>query len=350
VYRSCIFCSAPLGSNESIARFPVGRSLAFDGEKGRLWAVCPKCARWNLAPIEERWEAIEEAERLFRDTRTRVQSENIGLAKLRDGTRLVRVGGALPGELAAWRYGETLFRRRTRYLLVGGAVAGIGAAGILAGIAGMGVGVLTMYYTPTLVRRMWNRWRDGRVVQHLPPVEAGGEAVTVRRRDLEGARLVQADGEGIAVHFPHLLGRWSGPPRITAVQVIRTPSEPLTVTGPSARTLLSRAMVHVNERGARRDEVEIALRRISAAGSPHAFLLNAARVERMLVPPEGRPAEAIGNLMLEMALHEETERRALDGELAMLEAMWREAEGIAAIADRLPDVPAPEPPHIAVTG
>ena len=40
-------------------------------------------------------------------------------------------------------------------------------------------------------------------------------------------------------------------------------------------------------------------------------------------------------LALEMALHEESERRALDGELARLEAAWREAEEIAGIADQL---------------
>ncbi|MND09423.1 hypothetical protein D3C83_327310 [compost metagenome] len=38
--------------------------------------------RWNLAPIEERWEPVEEAEKRFRDARLRVHSENIGLAKL----------------------------------------------------------------------------------------------------------------------------------------------------------------------------------------------------------------------------------------------------------------------------
>jgi hypothetical protein len=38
-----------------------------------------------------------------------------------------------------------------------------------------------------------------------------------------------------------------------------------------------------------------------------------------------------------MALTEESERRALEGELAALEAAWREAEEIAAIADALPD-------------
>jgi len=43
------------------------------------------------------------------------------------------------------------------------------------------------------------------------------------------------------------------------------------------------------------------------------------------------------SLALEMAAHEETERRALEGELEHLEMAWREAEEIAAIADRLPD-------------
>ena len=40
-------------------------------------------------------------------------------------------------------------------------------------------------------------------------------------------------------------------------------------------------------------------------------------------------------LSLEMASQEEAERRALEGELAELEASWRRAEEIAAIADDL---------------
>ena len=40
-------------------------------------------------------------------------------------------------------------------------------------------------------------------------------------------------------------------------------------------------------------------------------------------------------LALEMALHEEQERRALEGELWRLEQAWREAEEIAAISDDL---------------
>lgn len=40
-------------------------------------------------------------------------------------------------------------------------------------------------------------------------------------------------------------------------------------------------------------------------------------------------------LALEMSLHEESERRALEGELALLEAAWRDAEELAQIADSI---------------
>jgi hypothetical protein len=340
MYRSCIFCSAPLGSNEAIERFPVGRSLAFDGEKGRLWAVCPRCARWNLAPIEERWEAIEDAERLFRDTRLRVQRESIGLAKLRDGSRLIRVGEALPGELAAWRYGQTLFRRRWSFLL-GQAGVALGSVAALAGGATLGL-------------YAWREYRQGRVVHRvLPhPREEGGIPVIVRRRDLVGARLLQPEGGGIGIHFPQLRELRKVPRRPgddTVYARVRS-AGPLTITGEPARVLLTRAMVHVNSRGAPRDDVEAALRWISVVGSPDAFVRNAARAARPLIPEDGEAANPMGNLALEIALHEETERRALDGELAMLEAMWRQAEGIAAIADRLPDLPPPDPPRLETGG
>jgi hypothetical protein len=45
------------------------------------------------------------------------------------------------------------------------------------------------------------------------------------------------------------------------------------------------------------------------------------------------PAPA--RLALEMALHEDTERRAMTGELHLLETAWREAEQIARIADNM---------------
>ena len=82
MYSTCLFCHTTLGANEAVEHFPVGRRLAFDAAKGRLWVVCRKCERWNLTPVEERWEAIEECERSFRDTKLRVSTDQIGLSRL----------------------------------------------------------------------------------------------------------------------------------------------------------------------------------------------------------------------------------------------------------------------------
>src|SRR4051812_13348307 len=141
MYATCLFCNKPLGKNEALETFPVGKRLAFDAAKGRLWVVCPSCERWNLSPLEERWEAIEQAERLYRDTRLRVATDNIGLAKLRDGTTLVRIGQPLRPEFAAWRYGDQFGRRRRRQiLLAGGGVAALGLVVVGGAVAGASLG------------------------------------------------------------------------------------------------------------------------------------------------------------------------------------------------------------------
>src|SRR5688572_30328476 len=133
MYHHCLFCQTDLGSNDSVERFPVGRRLAFDAAKGRLWVVCPRCARWNLTPLEERWEAIEQCERLYRGTRLRASTDNVGLARLRDGLELVRIGSPLRPEFSAWRYSAKFGRRRRDARLVAGAGAALTvAAGVVA--------------------------------------------------------------------------------------------------------------------------------------------------------------------------------------------------------------------------
>ena len=105
MYSTCIFCHASLGRNEAIEHFPVGRRLAFDAAKGRLWVVCRTCERWNLSPLEERWEAIEECERLFRGTKLRVSTDNIGLARVKEGNDAGargRASAAGDGGVAVW--------------------------------------------------------------------------------------------------------------------------------------------------------------------------------------------------------------------------------------------------------
>src|SRR2546430_10397357 len=137
MYSTCLFCHSDLGTNEVIESFPVGRRLAFDAATGRRWVICRKCERWNLTPLEERWEAVEQCERLFTQTRLRVSSDNIGLSRLREGLELVRIGKPLRPEMAAWRYGDQFGRRRRKYIIATGAIGAV-AAGELAGRPGNG--------------------------------------------------------------------------------------------------------------------------------------------------------------------------------------------------------------------
>src|ERR1043165_7575161 len=139
MYTTCIFCHTDLGANEVIESFPIGRRLAFDAALGRLWVVCRKCERWNLTPIEERWEAVEQCERLFTQTRLRASSDNIGLSRLPEGLELVRIGKPLRPEMAAWRYGDQFGRRRRRYIALSTA-AGIAGVGLV--VAGPATGIV----------------------------------------------------------------------------------------------------------------------------------------------------------------------------------------------------------------
>ena len=350
MYRTCIFCSGDLGTNEAVEAFPVGRSIAFDAWKGRLWAVCRRCGRWNLAPLEERWEAVEAAEKRFRDSRLRVQSENIGLCKLPDGTRLIRVGEALAGELAAWRYGDQLVRRRRQYMIAGAATAAAGLA-LVGGVIALGVGGgLGGFWS--IFAQGWEERQSRKVIHRVPALYSpSGQPLAIRRWHVQGARLEQADGGDIALRIPDVdrekrkTDGW-GRMKFGAGTELMLPGE-------QARLVLSRAMVTVNKKGASRDRVGDAVRLIEHARSADEYLRQAAARGGVLGKREGMEKQQltpVGALALEMALHDESERRAMQGELGALEAAWRQAEEIAEIADSLPDVPAPEPPRIHAAG
>jgi hypothetical protein len=98
-------------------------------------------------------------------------------------------------------------------------------------------------------------------------------------------------------------------------------------------------MVRVNHKGATPGRLSDANRLLANVGSAEKILRIAAASGSALGDRAGRNPTVIrptDALVLEMALNEESERRALEGELAGLEAAWREAEEIAAIADSLP--------------
>jgi hypothetical protein len=313
MYSTCLFCNASLGSNEVVEHFPVGRRLAFDAAKGRLWVVCRSCERWCLSPLEERWEAIEECERLFRDTRLRVSTENMGLARLREGLELVRVGEPMRPEMAAWRYGDQFGRRRNRALLRAG--LGLGALGaVIAGGAAAGVGVVGGWWW--IGRGVVDRAVNGspnRIVARIP--EKTG-LLEVRRKELEHVRLDAG----------------ASPSELTLSMKAR--KDTILFHGPDAIWAAGHLLPALNRFGGTRRQVNAAVDILEVAGDAERTFASAARMR-------GRDERAIHNLdypvrlALEMAAHEEQERRALEGELALLETAWKEAEEVAAISDSL---------------
>ena len=340
MFTTCIHCTQDLGSNESIERFPVGKRIAFDPAKGRLWVVCRSCERWNLSPLDERWEAIEEAERRFRDSRLRVSTDHIGLARLREGLDLIRIGAPQRPEMAAWRYGDQFGRRRKRQLLISGAVVG-SAGAILGGMAFAGVSIASFagIYANS---GFWDTLVHGRqnVLVGRIALESGG-IVQVQRRHARMSSLERSGRDGPlqlrleSVEGSHLL------------------------VGDEARKVAARLMPTVNRFGGSRATVQDAVGLLEEVGDPLEVLTTIQqrhgrsegdtrwgerpqkgwkRTDRKTIKKLPGTLHSLApreRLALEMALHEESERRAMDGELAELERAWKEAEEIAKIADQM---------------
>lgn len=345
MYSTCLFCHRPLGANDQIEAFPVGKRLAFDSARGRLWVVCPHCARWNLAPLDERWEALEQCERAFHDTRIRVSTENIGLARLRDGTELVRIGSPLRPEFAAWRYSAQVARRRQRNLLLAGAgiaVLGGATAGLVAAGASV-TGFQFLQFIPQAIERR----RDKRVVYDQI---VDGRRRTIRFGEVRLASWVAPTGPQEAAIELRLGAEVRGRKLKGGEPLLLPLSDPL------AQRLLAMGMQRHNRYVGSKTHIADALGWLDAFGNP--LQPGGLEVRRGLALPEGAPRDFAARrhdaiepyyphpramhelpgyvrLALEMAAHEEQERRFLALHLSVLEEAWQEAEQIAAIADDL---------------
>jgi hypothetical protein len=332
MYSTCLFCHNDLGKNAAIEHFQLGRRLAFDAAKGRLWVVCRKCERWNLTPLEERWEAIEECEREFRATKLRVSTDHIGLARLKEGLELVRIGEPQRPEMAAWRYGDQFGRRRRRqYATVAGAtviVGGVLIAGPMLGLIGAGA------FSPMLnILSTGNSIYRSRKVVSLPA--SSGPPLRVRLRDLPRTQL-HANGDGVLLRVVTARtgpspSRWRYDRREVEVDL----------TGDEALRAAAALLPRFNVAGGSRDEVARAVGYLEESSDPKKLFRRAVDAiekresERLFNKSTNllKNLPTAGRLALEMAAHEDSERRALEGELHVLEAAWKEAEEIAGIAD-----------------
>jgi hypothetical protein len=158
-----------------------------------------------------------------------------------------------------------------------------------------------------------------------------------------------------------------------------------TLAGDTGLRTAAKLFAALNGAGASREQVQSAFRKLEDAGNPDGYFARVAvlalrtawgrfpdaAADGDVMPPHPSNAErlalyltsrsfwgrgAIGSeprtalpklpivdrLALEMAANEDWECRAVEGELAELEAAWREAEEIAAIADNLFELRAPQ--------
>ena len=331
MWSHCIVCAAGLGENEDVEAFPIGQRLAYDASKGRLWVVCPQCGRWNLTPLEERWEAVEVLERLWEQTTSRAATEHIALGSLPSGMRIVRVGkSAAEREYAFWRWGR---RGASRYLkpVVYGGVA---LVGVVAGLTVLppvaaAVGVAMSAHASLLAYL----YRQGLMATGM--VDHSGNTTVLKRHDLLNAGMNPRDDDlGWSIHLQRAGYTEVERPFLWTTQTQREQHFYWTeYTGSRAQAIARRAFPVLNARHATDAVVTDAMSLIAAAGGPGTYLRTAAAQKPRWVKFRHYPTPM--RLALEMVLFEEDERRALEGELQQLEGAWREAEDLAAISDNL---------------
>ncbi|PYP11087.1 MAG: hypothetical protein DMD59_03655 [Gemmatimonadetes bacterium] len=307
MFRSCAFCNAAFDGDGGPSGLGVGRRIAFDEWRGRLWVVCPRCSRWNLTPFDDRLERIEAVARSASQGRIAASTDQVALIRW-ERYDFVRVGKPPRVELATWRYGERLRNRQRERMkvVVPLTVAAIGL-GIAANVAaGGGLGVV-VWNVHRLADRFYVWLVGARKVPLIePPICAHcGSLMQLRARHVQYARIVPDRHADMAV----------------LLSCPNCKAEGAQLTGSEAIQVLRQGLTYLNlDKGGRR-RAEDAAREVDQIGGADRLVADIARRELTL-----RSLRAERGLALEMAVDERAE-------VEELERQWREAEEIADIAD-----------------
>ena len=337
MYSRCIRCDRPFPKNTEIANLRVGRRIAFDASRGRLWIVCTHCEQWNLVPLEERWEAVEQSERLAANAEAAATAASVGIAQTSSGLELIRVGGLSKNDIANWRYGRRLVQRQRllAWIAVSFAVLAmvLGArAGVAAGSAGIGVYV-------SVVALVWFGfvWKDPPRLSTLV-VRLGSGRLWIwpwQIRDI----FIDSSNSNLG---PQLVISGRRPCRFSGLDAAQILARLLPkLNGAECATASVRAALAKVARAEREERGHIASvgrkrRRKESERREEASILRpwerlASSKERLVLDrmaPEDR-------LALEMAVTEEIEQRYLIHDAESAGSDWNEQEAIAGIADSL---------------
>ena len=307
MYRACAFCNGKLDGDGGPSGLGVGRRLAFDEWKGRLWVICPKCSRWNLAPLDDRLERIEALARAAGEGRVAAATEQVALIRWQTYD-LVRVGKPRRLEFATWRYGERLRARRREQLkfVLPVTVAAVGLAVAVNVAAGGSVGVF-VWNMPNIARMLYTGMVGRRRVTLVePPIcERCGTVLQLRAKHVAYARVVRQTQQDVGL-------------------ILSCPSchtEGAMLVGHEAQAALRQGLTYLALARGRQQRVEEAARLVESAGGPDQLIADVARRALTL-----RSLAGERRLVLEMAVDERLE-------IEELERQWKEAEEIAEIAD-----------------
>jgi hypothetical protein len=336
VYRTCLRCERPFGTNAELPNLPIGRRIAFDTERGRIWVICRRCGQWNLAPLESRWEALEECERLAVGAEARAAGAAAGFARTRAGLELLRIGGMPDADILNWRYGRRL-KTRQRLLWWIACVLAVGA--VLLGIRALqatgvpGIGLYVAVVLGVVLHALWRQ--PPRLWLRLP--RASGAPRVLWHWQLQDIRVERRrDGVPPVLIAPDASGRWrafEGAPAAAYLAALLPRLNGSETAIASVPEVLQQVAA---SEGATATSVERSVRRSRRARRslprplrPWEHLVDGAYWSWVTSAP------AVARLALEVAVTEEVEAAALRREADALAAEWPEEEEIGAIADDL---------------
>ena len=326
MYDACLFCETPFRKNKALTELPLGRSVAYDPNRGRLWQVCRRCRRWCLIPLESRWEPLQELETLFKAARTSASAMDMARFRHR-GVSVLRLGAPSRRDEAWCQYGRGLqIRRLVRrplsigFMLVGTAgfviLAGVSDTVAMIGSSGL-VGVLFLFAElPRLATYGLFAWRGD-----LRCRKCGARRSKLRFSEFDRVELRMGRLGALAVRMPcRKCDRWT-----------------LKLHGPEAQGLLLRGLSHRHFFGASRQLLNSAVALIEDAPSASSFLRTMAlREDRIRTfSPEERMA-------VEIAVVERGESESGTRMLEDYRPTWNEEETMASIMDE-ELTPLPEP-------
>lgn len=223
-------------------------------------------------------------------------------------------------------------QRRAALLAVGGAVVAATGAVVIAGVAITAVSVLATTSVGFTLAQYGgvaaSKYLDYRENEKVVVKVSGpkGHTYRLRKRNLRMVSLEPDNGiDGWRLAMPHEWGR-------------------LDLTGINAKLVAGQVLAHLNVKGASKSAVNDAADRISAVGDTQQFIRSAIalrdkrRSKGLLMRDDTFDSFGLNTserLAVEMAMHEDAERSAMEGELAALEQAWKDAEEIGSIADKM---------------